>query len=163
MSASCWFLCVKSGHYFCMHTLADKRTQWPTLFSEWFCNSEANRHEICTILRQRVSNKVSRLSSESVKSHSMKLTMMFKLDLKKNDAYRIYNPGAERVNAKSQDILHRKWTLACILCTHQKSYKLDKGIMFILKKIFYEGFTTVILSYAAEKSYDYRTTVSPFC
>ena len=28
-------------------------------------------------------------------------------------------------------MLHRKWTLACILCTHQKSYKLDKGIMLI--------------------------------
>ena len=60
-----------------------------------------------------------------------KLTMMFKLDLKKNHAYRIWNPGAERVNAKSQYILHRKWTLACILCTHQKSYKFDEGIMLI--------------------------------
>ena len=57
--------------------------------------------------------------------------MMFKLDLKTNDACRIQNPDAERVNAKSQYILHRKWTLACILCTHQKSYKLDKGIMLI--------------------------------
>ena len=66
-----------------MHTLADERTQWPTLFCEWFCNNEVNRHEICTRLRQRVKNKVSRISSESIKSHSMKLTMMFKLDLKK--------------------------------------------------------------------------------
>ena len=66
-----------------MHTLSDKRTHWPTLFREWFCNSEANRHEICTRLRQRVKNNVSRISSESVNSHSMKLTMMFKLDLKK--------------------------------------------------------------------------------
>ena len=66
-----------------MHTLADKRTQWPTLFREWFCNNEANRHGICRGLRQNVNKKVSRISSESVKSHSMKLTMMFKLDLKK--------------------------------------------------------------------------------
>ena len=28
-------------------------------------------------------------------------------------------------------MLHRKWTLSCVLCTHQKSYKLDKGIMLI--------------------------------
>ena len=49
--------CVwKSGHHFCMHTLADKRTQWPALFREWFSNSEADRHEICTRLRQRVQN-----------------------------------------------------------------------------------------------------------
>ena len=30
MSASSWFLCLKNGHYFCMHRLAHKRTQWPT-------------------------------------------------------------------------------------------------------------------------------------
>ena len=77
------FCVYKSGHYFCMHTLADKRTQWPTLFREWFCNNEANRHGICRGLRKNVNKKVSRISSESVKSHSMKLTMMFKLDLKK--------------------------------------------------------------------------------
>ena len=66
-----------------------------------------------------------------------KLTMMFKLDLKRNDVYHIWNPDAERVNAKIQYILHRKWTFAHILCTHQKSYKLDKGIMliFVSKKI----------------------------
>ena len=29
-------------------------------------------------------------------------------------AYGIQNPGAERVDAKSQYILHRNWTLACI-------------------------------------------------
>ena len=50
---------------------------------------------------------------------------------KKKHAYRISNPDAERVNAKSQYILHRKWTLTCILCTRQKSDKLDKGIMLI--------------------------------
>ena len=62
----------------------------------------------------------------------MKLTIMFKLDLKKKkNAYRIKNPGAEGVNAKTQYILHRKWTLAYMLCTHQKSYKLDKGIMLM--------------------------------
>ena len=61
----------------------------------------------------------------------MKLTMMFKLDFLKNDVYRIQNPGAERVDAKSQYILHRKWTRVCILCTHQKSYTLDKSIMLI--------------------------------
>ena len=51
--------------------------------------------------------------------------------LEKNYAYRSSNPGAERVNAKRQYILHRKWTLTCILCTRQKSDKLDKGIMLI--------------------------------
>ena len=25
----------------------------------------------------------------------------------------------------------KKWTIACILCIHKKSYKLDKGIMLI--------------------------------
>ena len=50
------FCVYKSGHYFCKHALAEKRTQGPTLFREWFCNSEANRHEICTRLRQRVEN-----------------------------------------------------------------------------------------------------------
>ena len=50
-----------------------------------------------------------------------KLAMMFKLDLKKNYANRIWNPGAEWVNAKNQFFLHRKWKLGRILCTHQKS------------------------------------------
>ena len=54
--------------------------------------------------------------------------MLFKLDFKKC-AYRIYTPGAERVNAKSQHILHGKLTLAYILCIHQKLYKLNEGIM----------------------------------
>ena len=49
----------------------------------------------------------------------------------KGYAYRIYNPGAERVNAKIQYILHIKWTVTCILCIHQKWYKLDEGIVLI--------------------------------
>ena len=53
------FCVLKAAITFCMHTLADKRTQWPTLFLKWFCNSEANRHEICTRLRQHVENYVS--------------------------------------------------------------------------------------------------------
>ena len=80
MSASSWFLCLKNGHYFCMDRLAHKRTQWPTPFREWFCNSEANRHEICTRLRQRVRIKIGRISPGCVKFHSIKLTMMFKLN-----------------------------------------------------------------------------------
>ena len=59
---------------------ADKRLKWPTLFREWFGNSEANRLEICSRLRQRVEINVSTISPESVKFHSMKLTMMFKLN-----------------------------------------------------------------------------------
>ena len=114
-----------------MHTLADKRTQWPTLFREWFCNSEANRHEICTRLRQRVENKVSIISPESVKSHSMKLTMMFKLDLKKITLTAFRTPVQNGLMQKNQYSLHRKWTPACVLCTLQKSYKLDKGIILI--------------------------------
>ena len=39
--------------------------------------------------------------------------MMFKLDLKNKYAYRIQNPGAERVNAKSQYVHfflhHNSW------------------------------------------------------
>ena len=77
ISASSW-LCLKNNHYFCMHRLADKPTQWATLFREWFCNIKANRHDICTKLRQRVKIKVSRGSPESVKFHFMKLTMVFK-------------------------------------------------------------------------------------
>ena len=58
----------------------------PHIFREWFCNSESNRHEICTRLRQRVKIKVSRISPESVKFHFMKLTKMFKLNLKKKSS-----------------------------------------------------------------------------
>ena len=47
-----------------MHRLAYKHTQWPTLFREWFCSSEANRHEICTRLRHRLKIKVPRVSPE---------------------------------------------------------------------------------------------------
>ena len=57
MSASNWLLCPQNGHYLCMHKFADKRTQWPTLFREWFRNNIANRHEICTRLRQHVKIK----------------------------------------------------------------------------------------------------------
>ena len=74
---------IKIGHYLCMHRLTDKRTQWPTLFRQWFCNSEANRHEICTRLRQRVESEVLRISSQCVQFHSMKLTAMFKLNFEK--------------------------------------------------------------------------------
>ena len=77
------FVSFKISHYLCMHRLADKCTQWPTLFRQWFCNSDANRHEICTRLRQRVKIKVLRISPECVKFHSMKLRMMFKLNLEK--------------------------------------------------------------------------------
>ena len=58
------------------------------------------------------------------------LMMMFKLDLNKLRLPHS-DPGAKRVNAKSQYILRRKWPLACISCTHQKSYKLDRGITLI--------------------------------
>ena len=54
-----------------------------------------------------------------------KLTMLFKLDFKKWCL-----PHLEP-RCKSQYILHRKWTLVCFLCNHQKSYKLDQGIMLI--------------------------------
>ena len=47
-----------------MHRLAYKHTQWPTLFREWFCSSEANRHEICTRLRHCLKIKVPRVSPE---------------------------------------------------------------------------------------------------
>ena len=43
----------------------------------------------------------------------------------------IRSPSAERFNAKSQYILHRKWPIACILCTHQKLYKFDEVVMII--------------------------------
>ena len=72
----------KNGHYFCMHRFVDKRTPWPTLFREWFSNSEANRHEIDTRLRQCVKIKVSRISPECVKFHFMKLKM-FKFNFEK--------------------------------------------------------------------------------
>ena len=63
-----------------MHRLADKRIHRPTLFCEWFCNSEVNRHEICMRLRNRVKIKVSEILPECVKCHSMKLTMILKLN-----------------------------------------------------------------------------------
>ena len=81
--------------------------------------------------KESVSNLKFREFYLNPSNFNRKLTMMFKLDLKKNDAYRILNPSAERVNIKRQYILHRKCTLACILCTHKKSYKLDDGIMLI--------------------------------
>ena len=114
-----------------MHTLADKRTQWPTLFREWFCNSEANRHEICTRLRQRVKNYVTRISSESVKSHSMKLSMMFKLDLKKMTltAFRtpVQNGLMQKVNIFCKESIPRH----AFYAPTKKLYKLDKGVMLI--------------------------------
>ena len=105
--------------------------------TEWFCNSEANRHEICTRLRQCVKIKVSRISSESVKSHLMKLTSMFKLDLKKKMTLTAFRtPVQNGLMQKVKIFCTKKWTLACISCTHQKSYKLDKGIMltFVFEK-----------------------------
>ena len=60
-----------------------------------------------------------------------KLTMMFKLDLKKVTLTAIRTPVQNGLMQKNQYILHTKWTLTCILCTHQKSYKLDEGIMLI--------------------------------
>ena len=61
----------------------------------------------------------------------MKLTMVFKLDLKEMTLTVFRTPVQDGLMQKNQYILHRKWTLACILCTHQKSYKLDEGIMLI--------------------------------
>ena len=60
-----------------------------------------------------------------------KLTIIIQTWFEKHYACRIQNPGAERVNTKTQYILHRKWTLAWILCTHQKSYNLAEGITLI--------------------------------
>ena len=114
-----------------MHTLADKRTQWPTLFREWFCNSEANRHEICTRLRQRVRNKVSRISSESVKSHSMKLTMMFKLDLKKMTLTAFRTPVQNGLMREVNIFCTENEHLHAFYAPNKKSCKLDKGIMLI--------------------------------
>ena len=67
-----------NGHYCCMYRLAEKRTQWPTFFRDCLRNSEVNRYEICTRSRLCVKIEVSNISSESVKFHSMILTMMFK-------------------------------------------------------------------------------------
>ena len=75
MSASSWHLCL-NGHYFRVHWLADKQTPWPILFREWFCKSAANQHKICTRLRQRFKILAPRITPETVKFHSMKLTMM---------------------------------------------------------------------------------------
>ena len=107
------FVSFKIGHYLCMHRLADKRTQWPTLFRQWFCNSEANRHEICKKLRQRVKIKILRISPECVKFHSMKLTMMFKLNFEKIRSSPL-DLGASRVKAKSQYMFPGKWPLTYI-------------------------------------------------
>ena len=82
----------RNGHYLCMHRLVDKRTQWPTLSRQWFCNSEANRHEIWTRLRQYAKIKVLKISPECVKFHSMKLTMMFKLNFEKKNTLVAFRP-----------------------------------------------------------------------
>ena len=89
MSASYWFLCLKSVHCFYLHRFVDKRTRWPKLFREWFWDSDANRHEICTRLRQRVEITVSRIVPESVKFQSAKLTKMFKLNFENNYVHRL--------------------------------------------------------------------------
>ena len=78
------FVFNQNDHYCCMHRLADKHAQGPTLFRERLCNSEANRYEIYTILRWRVKITVSGISPESVKFHYMTLTMIFKLNFEKN-------------------------------------------------------------------------------
>ena len=65
----------------------------------------------------QIKNKVSRISSESVKYHSMKLTMMFIPDLKKMTLTAFRTPV--------QNGLMQKVNIFCIenehiLCTHQK-------------------------------------------
>ena len=88
-------------------------------------------------LGKRIKFEVWKTSHESVKFNSVESTMISKLGfyLKKN-AYSMLTPRAQRVNASSQYILHRKWPLTCILHTHKKSYKLDEGVMlfFVLEK-----------------------------
>ena len=108
-----WVLGSKNVRYFCMRRLADKRTQWPTLFREWFCNSEIKHHEICTRSKQHAKIKVSRISLESVKFHSMKLTMMLKLNFEKLRSSTL-DHGAWRVKAKKSIYFLRKWPLKYI-------------------------------------------------
>ena len=59
-----------------------------------------------------------------------KLTMMFKLDLKKM-TLTTFRTSVQNGSMQKVNIFCTENALACILCTHQKSYKLDKDIMLI--------------------------------
>ena len=65
-----------------MHRITDKLTQWPAPVRWWFCNSGANRHGIWVEWRKSIKHKVWKAAPESVKFHSLKLAMVYKLDLK---------------------------------------------------------------------------------
>ena len=56
--------------------------------------STADGHEICTRLRQRVKIEVPKISPESVKFHTMKLTMMFKVNFEKKIRSSLLDRGA---------------------------------------------------------------------
>ena len=81
-------------------------------------------------LRKHIKFEVKKISLESVK-FCQEINDDVQLDLKNNTLIALKPPSAERVNAKSQYILHRKWPIACISCTHQKLYKFDEVVMII--------------------------------
>ena len=101
-----------------MHWITDYLTQWPTFICWWFCNCEANRHEIWVRFHLNPSN------------FNRKLTMMFKLDLKK---WRLphLKPRCRVALCKKSIYFAQKMNICMHFMNHQKSYKLDKGIMLI--------------------------------
>ena len=96
MSASCWFLCLKKKAitFACTHLPISVHND-RHFSANGFVTVRPIANEICTRLRQ-----VSRISSEFVKFHSMKLTMMFKLDLKKMTITAFRTPVQYRLKQK---------------------------------------------------------------
>ena len=74
-----------------MHRLADMLTQWQILIQSWFCNNGTNRNEIWVRLRKRRKFEDSKISSDSVKCHRIKSTMI-QTWFKKSYTHRLSTP-----------------------------------------------------------------------
>ena len=81
-------------------------------------------------IKKRIKFEVEKVSLEFVKFHQ-EIGADVQTWFEKNTFNAFRSPVQNGLMPKSQYILHRKWQLACILCTHQKSYKLDEGMMLI--------------------------------
>ena len=120
--------------------------------------------------------EVKKISLESFKFYQ-EINDDVQLDLKNNTLTAFKPPSAERVNAKSQYLLHRKWPIACISCTHQKIIQIwwglhdnfcvwkksaitfGEGCTLMLDIHVYSAFMAWNLGYLAKKVHDIPPTL----
>ena len=120
-----------------MHRLTDKLTQWPTLIRSWLCNSGANRHEIWARLRKRLKFEIWKISSESVKFHRMKLTMIqtwynrheIWVRLRKRLKFEIWKISSESVKFHRMKLTMIQTWFKKKSNTHRLSTPGDKGLI----------------------------------